>query len=200
MSRLRPSPGLVQLPLPEWLWGTPKKSSQAFPTADVAALVFGGLRRFTRSKADENHHELRLIPWLPEDVENGIIVSYVAGFIVLGTLWGSWWCRLWPSPSRERWPNWLARNVIQLARLVVFATLFWPLCGGPALIWVIVWIVWVVVSTPFRLIARFARWVRTKTTSDNGAARSKQRTRASVVRRGNTRRFRTMLSGRLSQL
>ncbi|MDX2257278.1 MAG: hypothetical protein NW205_00020 [Hyphomicrobiaceae bacterium] len=105
-----------------------------------------------RSRQEEL--ELRLVPWLPSDVQFvylGLLVAGLAGFSAAR----GWWQRAWPVPALPPGARVVpGRYLLQWVRGLLFLIAFLPVAGLPALLFTVLMQVWWLVGLPFRLAAR----------------------------------------------
>lgn len=123
-----------------------------------AALHLGHVTHLVyRNREVEEEYDNRLFIWLPTTIMYVLAANWFLGLLAHGTAW-QWIGRIWPllpyreHPSRFRW------LLLAPLRRLVFYTVFLMLAGGLAAAWLVLNVLFVIVSTPFIWLWQFGAW------------------------------------------
>lgn len=91
------------------------------------------LEAYLRTEERQRELDHRIVPYVPSTIQFLYIANLLAGLMGLSVAL-AWWRRLWPPEQRSAYRGTAGFAMAWLVRLAVFAVLFLPLVGLPALI------------------------------------------------------------------
>ena len=125
----------------------------------TATIATQGITAYTRNRAQETEHALRLVPGIPSTLQLLYAFGLFAGLMGLGVA-RAWWRKLWPQEKRQEYAGRFGYQAARVARGIAFVLLFLPFVGLPAVIWAYLRPLVSLVFAPFRFIGRLLRRMR----------------------------------------
>lgn len=117
-------------------------------------VVTSAISADVRSEARQKELDQRIVPGIPSDIQFAYLGFLIMGLMGLSAALG-WWRRVWPPERREEYGIAIGYHAARLVRLLIFALVFLPLVGVPALLWTLALQAWALITFP----ARAWRWL-----------------------------------------